>query len=161
MLCRGAVPSQQLVDKKTKLLVDALLQHGIKVDEAAKTRLYQYCESSLSSAVKIFQSILDLRSQGANEQGRCSHVSQQLYVCGQINYRAHSQSSCCSYRQQGHQHVTQSAHGLQFSIYTAYTVASTAIPAVGGRGEYISPGGFQKTFLMTSKSMALEQLLWL
>ncbi|KAK9865342.1 hypothetical protein WJX84_002543 [Apatococcus fuscideae] len=39
---RGAVPSQQLVDKKTKLLLDALLQHGIKVDEAAKTRLYQY-----------------------------------------------------------------------------------------------------------------------
>ncbi|KAK9827027.1 hypothetical protein WJX74_003923 [Apatococcus lobatus] len=39
---RGASPSQQLVDKKKKILVDSLLQHGIKTDESAKARLYQY-----------------------------------------------------------------------------------------------------------------------
>ena len=52
--CRGASPSHQLVDKKKKLLVDALLQHGIQADQSAKARLYQYCESFCSIHVQMF-----------------------------------------------------------------------------------------------------------
>ncbi len=43
-MCRGAIPGKQLVDKKKQILVDALLQNGIKADQNAAARLYQYCK---------------------------------------------------------------------------------------------------------------------
>ena len=44
VVCRGASPGKPLVEKKKQILVDALLQNGIKADQNAKARLYQYCK---------------------------------------------------------------------------------------------------------------------
>lgn len=59
-MCRGAAPSQEVVDQKKQQLLSVLKQHDVSVTDTSNTRLWQYYPPFAPSWLRLNEVLLPI-----------------------------------------------------------------------------------------------------